>query len=207
MTLLVLCDGVGSRQNGALYSKAVGEAAVECTSRYLKARRSRRGIGERDVSTLRQRIQRLSVLEVPGDPACTLVLVLLDRRRRKDGYPFLVIWAGDSRAIAVGPDGKLDEWTHDHHDEEGRLRSYFGRKGRVFGSLGSHCGSTAVPNGVCLTSDGIHERCEAAELARFVRYCMHNQICRDEELLAELTFFLGRNINDNYSMILAYLRS
>lgn len=197
----VVCDGVGGRPAGADCAKAVGEAILLCTIRYLENRSAGR-LNRSDVESLKRKFFRVRIRkipEIPEESATTLAIAIFEGRSRKSEYRSIVLWSGDTRVSMLESSGQLRQITRDHHDSEGRLTSYVDGKGRFKGQLEGVFTSSPMPCALSITTDGIHERCTPSEWARFLLYCAEHRIRSSSRLARDLTTFLGENVSDNYS--------
>jgi hypothetical protein len=164
------------------------------------------------VAALVKRLQKVDVSGAPEQSATTMALALFDLTPRHAGYNVLAIWAGDSRVYAVNEVGNLWRLTSDHHsinpdDGKKSICSFFRGDGLVVGKLeGRHYVLPTCPAVICVSSDGVHERCRAEELRHFLLYCVDQRIAGENELRKELRDFLGRNVGDNFSLALVYRR-
>lgn len=203
--VLVACDGVASRPEGGACSSAVGEAAIESIQGYFKRRKSVLTLDAGDIESLGKSLLSLPVEAVSPQSATTLAVALVYPRLLGRRWATLVFWAGDSRVYELDDSGTLHTLTKDHHDQEGRLTSYYGGDGKMKGTLSwVYRERSAPPSAVCVTTDGVHERCRPEEIRHFLLYCMSQQIDSDEQLSDELSEFLRLNISDNFSFVLYY---
>jgi serine/threonine protein phosphatase PrpC len=206
VTLLVACDGIGSRPDASACARGVGRAALEHAVRFLKRRNSTRALGPSDATKLAKRLRNLKVTGVKEGSGTTFVLSLFDHKRHRAGYSLVTLWAGDSRAYLLDSSGGLHQLTSDHQSDERRITRFYDGLGRVRGGDvdASFYEVSSAPRAICLTTDGVHERCSPNELREFMLYCITRKPRTEPQLSHYLTGFLARNIGDNYSMSLMY---
>lgn len=202
--VLIVCDGVGGHLGGSQCSKAIGEAVLGVVEKYLSRRKSGRSLDKEDANLLGQRLASLPITNAPKDSATTLALALFDRKNGKSGHSIVTAWVGDSHVylFEIADAGK--QLTSDHHDEEGRLTRYITGDGRVHGGLEIRHFTANSPYGICLTTDGVHEKCQLSELYNFLLFCIDHRVTSDGRFSEAMTLFLGDNIDDNYSAVLLY---
>lgn len=206
VTLLVACDGIGSRPEAGKCAQSVGRAALETVVQFLKRRNSSRALGARDATTLAKRLRKLKVRGVTEESGTTFVLSVFDHKRHKGGYSLITLWAGDSRAYLLDSRDNFRQLTSDHQTDERRITRFYDGTGCVRGGEPdvAFCEVNAAPRAVCLTTDGIHERCRPNEFRKFLLYCVARRPRTEAQLAFYLSGFLARNIGDNYSMSLMY---
>lgn len=206
LKVLIACDGVGGRPAGGACASMVGEAVIGAINSYLKVRKSRFTLKRKETEKIARMLTALSIKGLVNQSACTLAVALVYPRSLGTRWASMVFWAGDSRVYELQEDsGELRLLTYDHHDEEGRLTSYYGGDGRVRGSLSwLYREGPIPPAAVCVTTDGVHEHCRDEEIRHFLIYCMSKSIETNEHLSEELSDFLSLNISDNFSFGLYY---
>ena len=206
VTLLIACDGIGSRPESAACAAAVGKAALDAALKFLRRRRSSLALNTQDAARLADRLQSLDVRNVPPASGTTLVLLLFDHKRSKDGYTIITLWAGDSRAYLIDSKGLFRQLTSDHQTDERRITRLIDGTGKARGGRVETdiCKVALAPRAVCLTTDGVHEGRRSHELHQFLLYCLERRPRTEAQLSQFLTGFLDRNIKDNYSMSLMY---
>jgi serine/threonine protein phosphatase PrpC len=202
--VLIACDGVGGHEGGAECSAAVGNAVLNAVENFLARRKSDRALDKKDLDQLRKRITSLPPTNAPEGSATTLALVLFDRQKGRLGYSMVTAWVGDSHIHLLEVAGSSRRLTNEHHDDEGRLTHYVTGSGRVHGGLEMGLVTSKSLYAICLTTDGIHEKCRPEELYNFLLYCIDHKIREERSFSEAMTLFLGDNIDDNYSAVLLY---
>lgn len=205
---LVTCDGVSARPNSGTCAAVVGAAALQEVQRSFSneegggvLQHARVSGVRRRISSLRLRLAQLPVNDVPLGAATTLALCVAS------GRSVIAYWAGDSRAYVMANDDKyiLTQLTQDHINNDDRLTSTYGADGAVRGELGmTYRYLKRSPVAICVTTDGVHNACEAWELESFVRYCVRNRLDSSNTFAQLLNDFIEENIVDNFSMALAW---
>ena len=113
-------------------------------------------------------------------------------------------WVGDSHIYLFEIDRSGKQLTSEHHDEEGRLTRYITGDGLIHGGLEIQHVISDSPYAVCLTTDGVHEKCQPDELYNFLLFCVDHRVTSNGHFSEAMTLFLGDNIDDNYSAVLLY---
>ena len=204
LSLAICCDGVGGRPGGRECAAAVGLAVQNETETYFVRRRSRKQIGMFDMHALVDRLGRLCLQSSDPESATTMLLVVFDHRPGNNGYHILVVWAGDSRAFLADKSGRFQPLTDDHHDDEGRITTFFSGDGQLNGKLSAKLVFNPEPVALAATTDGIHGGCTTSELHFFLLGCVERMVTDENRLAEELKWFLGGNISDNFSIALIY---
>ena len=202
--VLVASDGIGSLPNATRCALAVATAAQQAVVKYLRRRRSRRALQKRDAAILLTLLSKIGTYVADSAGGSTLNVTLFDPREAGQQGSVITIWSGDTRTCAADVYGQVYQLTEDHRDSEGALTSYIRLDGQSVGRLGLSVFATSRPLcAICITTDGVHDRCEAGELNYFLFHCVAEYLASNSELSSALRQFLDANISDNYSMALA----
>jgi len=195
----VLCDGVGSIQYGDLCAELL------CNEISLKIHKLIEEEG-RKLFYVRNRQKFKNYFNCLDIKACqegasTLTILIANITRFKDGFRFLVLWAGDSRAHIIDHELNYHLLTDDHHDSEGRLTLYYDLLHNNF--LGDpscrYFSFKRLPVAFGVTSDGVHEKCNEEELRLFLLWFLYKPTDSNDKFSEYLSRFLNVNISDNYS--------
>ncbi len=197
---LIVCDGVASRPGSGDFARDVGPTVLSVTQRWVRQRRPAGEFHEGDALRLTERLRTVHTRgpRLPG-AATTVALVVF-----RPGS-VICVWAGDSRVYVLDELGAFDLMTTDHHDEDGRITRAVNSAGVVPGGWSFVVKRSEAPVlSVCVTSDGVHERCTLSELRHFAMYVMASEVRTGAGLRDALAPFIGGNVSDNMTMGLAY---
>lgn len=205
ITALIACDGVGSRPEGKACAIAMGKESLQIIESYLRHRHSGKTLNNNDAKRLASRLSNLNIKGITNSSATTLVLALVDHRRRKSEHNIIVLWAGDSRAYILDIKGQAIQISLDHHDDEGSLTCYFTGDGRLYGEIeATHYSLKNSLHAIWVTTDGVHAHCQPEELNHFILYCISQRFHDSDNLTQMLSEFLSDTMSDNFSLALLY---
>mgnify|MGYP003402314602 FL=1 len=200
--IVIVCDGVGGRPNGHECSNTVGKEVLKRVSGYLKKRKSKSCLNENDLNALKGILSKLSRLNASPLSRTTLALVLVDRKKNKNGYSCIALWAGDSRIYAIEAEGHAFQISSDQYNEEGYISVLFSGDGNLIGEMGSKYICLNDPLLICATTDGMN--CQLNGLYKYLVACLYSGIQDNKAFEKTTTKFLGSLVSDNYSAALLY---
>ena len=183
--LAVVCDGVGSLEQGALAASVAVQRLGEWFDRLEDL--ARMGLRLRD-TVLKINGEILSEAQRQGVRTATTLSALL-----LEGERYYIVHAGDSRIYSFGRDG-LRQLTRDDVTEEGKLVQCIGRTQQpaLFYNEGEQEGQVFL-----LCSDGLYKRMDLEYLASRLGQWDRREL---RKILEELTeFVVERGETDNIS--------
>lgn len=202
---LFVCDGVGSRKGSGKCANTVGQVTRDYLAAYV-GRRKRGPLTATEAQRLQRELSAHIPRTLPGsgslessdaELATTLAATIVD------GDSLLALWAGDSRVFVLDERGVLTQVTDDHTDAEGRLTCWISGDGEIAGKISAvHHRAVARPAAVCVTTDGVHDRCRHDELRQFLLYAVLIGPADAGHLQMDLAAFLNGNVSDNFSLTL-----
>lgn len=203
--VLIVCDGIGQFAKSHLCSELVSKKAMERISASISNRKSRKVLDQSDLTKMKSQLQNLGITEIKEEAGTTFTATIIDRKSSKDGFSILFFWAGDSRIYIKDERNKIEQVSSDHVNENDPYKpitSSYNEKGEILGKM--DCGFKSVKDLslVALSTDGIHDKCNPNELETFFDYCNSLGKIENEQLEDDLTYFLDKNISDNFSLIL-----
>ena len=200
--VMLVCDGVGGRPNGAECSLAVGNKIISVVVSYLLKRKSHRTLGDNDAVRISKLLSELSPLEAPQVGRTTASLMIIDQKEHKAGYTCVSIWAGDSRIYSIEQSGLCKQISHDHYNEEGHLSVVFGGDGKLHGLLSHTVLYSKAPLAYVVTSDGMNS--QLTGLFKFFFACIFHNISDNGLFESKAKKYLGSLVSDNYSITMLY---
>jgi serine/threonine protein phosphatase PrpC len=197
---LSVCDGVGGSENGDICADAISSGLKNWVKYYIE-NYGKSSLYMKQEAILHDTLYHLQIPPFKKRGASASSLILFDHKRKKDGYRLFVSWTGDCRAYCLDHTGNFRLLTCDHHDNEGRLSSFYTiPDGKVHGEPGTYLYTLdREPLVLALTTDGMHDKCTNNELKRFFTWCLLEQHLDGEKLGALVKRFIEMNISDNYS--------
>ena len=207
--ILILCDGIGEFAKSDKCSELVCKKSMSTICSYIKNRKSRKSLHYKDLSKLIPLLTNLNIQEIDEDAGTTFTAAIIDRKKSSKVFTIIYMWAGDSRIYIKKNNTNLELLTSDHTDYESAdkpLICSFNEKGKVIGKI--DFGVTYVKDFkyLALTTDGIHDKCKNNELEAFLDYNYSVNKLTNKKLEDNLSYFLEKNISDNYSLIFQYYK-
>lgn len=183
--LAVICDGVGSLDDGAF----AAAMAVEKLNEWFDAIEDTERIGMKLLDRVREISVSISILAKSKNlqTASTLSALLLT------GAYYYIVHTGDSRIYCLKSD-QLIQLTTDQVSE-GRLTSCLGREGKLHLQYGEGANDA---RGYLLCSDGLHKKMEEQFLYNTLRDTRSIGIKRTMEKM--VNFVVDRGEKDNISL-------
>lgn len=183
--LAVVCDGVGSMENGAFASAT----ATELMSEWFNNVTERKGMGIRMLNAVTG-INKAIVDEADEkglQTASTLSALLFDENN------YYIVHAGDSRIYGFR-NGVLRQLTQDH-TRNGRLTACIGRAERVelFYDEGAYAGDTFL-----LCSDGLYKRMKDSVIEKNLSGIKKNGL--QKAIRQMVDYAIGQGERDNISL-------
>ena len=196
---LIACDGVGGISGGSLCAELLCNEISSKINQLVKIE-GRKLFYFRNLKKLKNTISCLR-LEKNTEGASTLVVLLANLSRFRDGFRFITIWAGDSRSHIIDNDLVYCRLTEDHHDSDYNITAYYDLLADNFlGEVSYRSYSFKnIPVIFGVTTDGVHDKCTENELQLFLIYCLYKNVNSDAMFSEYFRIFLGENISDNFS--------
>jgi serine/threonine protein phosphatase PrpC len=203
--VLIVCDGIGEFKSSHLCSELISKMALGKISSAIKNRKSRKVLEKSDVGHFQNLLQNLKITGIDENAGTTFTATIIDRKNNKKGVSILFFWAGDSRIYMKEGKNKIEQLSYDHineKDPDKPITSSYNEKGEILGVL--ECGFRSISNlsYIALSTDGIHDKCKPSELETFFDYCNSLGKITNEQLEDDLTYFLDKNITDNFSLLI-----
>jgi serine/threonine protein phosphatase PrpC len=203
---LIACDGVGGISGGGLCAELLcNEVALKLNQ--IITIEGRRLFYYRNKEILKNTISSIKLHDARIG-ASTLVVLVADLNRFRNGYRFITLWAGDSRSHIIDNGLVYHCLTDDHHDNEKNLTSYYKLADDKFhGDVSCRFFSfVKMPLVFGVTTDGVHDKCTESELRFFLIYCLYKSVDSNEMLSEYLNVFLKENISDNLSASFYFMK-